>query len=98
MPRERLSMRKIREVLRLRLQCGLSKRQIAASCSVGLGTVYEYVRRARDAGLSWPLPEGLDDAALERLLFLPPRPASTTRPLPEWQRVGRELRRKGVTL
>lgn len=91
-------MRKVREVLRLRLQCGLSKRQIAASCQIGLGTVYEYVRRARDAGLCWPLPEGLDDAELERLLFPPPKPASAARPLPDWPRVGRELRRKGVTL
>jgi len=91
-------MRKIREVLRLRLQCGLSRRQIAASCGIGLGTVYEYVRRARDAGLAWPLPEALDDAALERRLFPAPKPASAARPLPEWPTLGRELRRKGVTL
>ncbi len=91
-------MRKVREVLRLRLQCALSKRQIAASCGIGLGTVYEYVRRARDAGLGWPLPAGLDDTELERLLFPPPKPASAARPLPEWPTIGRELRRKGVTL
>lgn len=92
-------MRKIREVLRLRLQCGLSKRQIAASCQVGLGTVYEYVRRARDAGLSWPLPEDLGDEELERRLFPPPpKIAADQRPLPDWPTIGRELRRKGVTL
>jgi transposase len=92
-------MRKIREVLRLRLQCGLSKRQIAASCQIGLGTVYEYVCRARDAGLCWPLPEGLDDKELECRLFPPPpKVAPGARPLPEWPAVGRELRRKGVTL
>jgi transposase len=92
-------MRKVREVLRLRLQCGLSKRQIAASCSIGLGTVYEYVRRARDAGVSWPLPEGLGDEELERLLFPPPpKVAPDARPLPDWPTLGRELRRKGVTL
>ena len=99
MPRERLSMRKIREVLRLRLQCGLSQRETATSCKIGLGTVYEYVRRARDAGLTWPLPEQLTDEALERLLFPPPpRIASNQRPLPDWETVGKELRRKGVTL
>lgn len=91
-------MRKIREVLRLRLQCGLSKREIAASCQIGLGTVYEYVRRARDAGLTWPLPEGLDDAELECRLFPPPKPAAAARPLPDWPSLGHELRRKGVTL
>jgi transposase len=91
-------MRKIREVLRLRLQCGLSKREIAASCKIGLGTVYEYVRRARDAGLSWPLPEEFDDTELERRLFPPPPKGVGPRPLPDWPTLGRELRRKGVTL
>jgi hypothetical protein len=90
-------MRKIREFLRL--QCGLSQRETAQSCKIGLGTVYEYVRRARDAGLAWPLPEQLTDEALERLLFPPPpRIASNQRPLPDWETVGKELRRKGVTL
>lgn len=99
MPRERLSMRKIREVLRLRLQCGLTERQIAQSCKIGLGTVYEYARRARDAGFSWPLPAELTDEELDRRLF-PPPPAipSDQRPLPDWPAVGRELRKKGVTL
>lgn len=91
-------MRKIREVLRLRLLCGLSKREIAASCHIGLGTVYEYVRRARDAGLTWPLPAELADPELERLLFPPPKAASAARPLPDWPTLGQELRRKGVTL
>jgi transposase len=92
-------MRKIREVLRLRLQCGLSQRETATSCKIGLGTVYEYVRRARDAGLTWPLPEQLTDEALDRLLFPPPPEiASDQRPLPDWPTIGRELRRKGVTL
>lgn len=99
MPRERLSMRKIREVLRLQLQCGLTKRQIATSCKIGLGTVYEYLRRARDAGLSWPLPEELTDEELERRLFPPPPDIpSDQRPLPDWPTVGQELRKKGVTL
>jgi transposase len=92
-------MRKIREVLRLRLQCGLTQRQVAQSCKVGLGTVYEYTRRARDAGLSWPLPEGLTDEELDRRLF-PPPPAipSDQRPQPDWPALSRELAKKGVTL
>lgn len=99
MPRERLSMRKIREVLRLRLQCGLTQRETAESCKIGLGTVYEYVRRARHAGLTWPLPETLSDEELDRLLFPPPlQIAPEERPLPDWPAIGKELRRKGVTL
>lgn len=99
MPQERLSMRKIREVLRLRWEQGLSHRQIVASCHLGQGTVGEYLRRASAAGLTWPLPEELTDAELERRLFPPPAsiPAAE-RPLPDWPAVHRELRKKGVTL
>lgn len=99
MPRERLSMRKIREVLRLRWEQGLSHRQIVTSCQLGQGTVGEYLRRAKAAGLCWPLPETLTDAELERQLFPPPETIPTDeRPLPDWGYVHRELRRKGVTL
>ncbi|MGY3411020.1 hypothetical protein ACVWZV_007133 [Bradyrhizobium sp. GM5.1] len=59
MPTERLSMRRIREVLRLRHQ-GLTERVIARTLGVSNGVVHGYVRRARLAGLTWPLPEGLD--------------------------------------
>ena len=56
MPAKRLSMRKIREVLRLKWAAGMSNRRIAASCGVSRPTVSEYLRRAEAAGLSWPLP------------------------------------------
>ncbi len=100
MPRERLSMRKIKEVLRLRFEHGQSHRAIATSCGVGITTVREYLMRAKAAGLSWPLPESMDDGALEALLFPPPpRPGEVDRALPVWPEVHRELRRqKGVTL
>lgn len=99
MPRERLSMRNIREVLRLRWEHGLSHRQIVASCKIGQGTVVEYLRRAAGAGLTWPLPEGLTDTELEGKLFPPAAViAAAERPLPDWADVHRELRKKGVTL
>ncbi len=99
MPQERLSMRTIREVLRLRWEQGLSHRQIVTSCHLGQGTVGEYLRRAKAAGLCWPLPDALTDAELERRLFPPPENIPTNeRPLPDWAEVHRELRRKGVTL
>ena len=81
MPRPRSAMRKIREVLRLSLAEGLSPRQVSASLGVPRITVRRFVERAKLAGLSWPLPEGMDDQALEQRLFGPPPPPSVTRPL-----------------
>jgi transposase len=99
MPTERLSMRKIRDVLRMKFGNGLSERAIARSLSLSAGGVNGYLQRARVAGLSWPLPEGLDDTALERLLFPPASPvAASARPVPNWAGVEKELRRRGVTL
>jgi transposase len=99
MPAERLSMRKIREVLRLSWGGKLSGRDVARGCGLGRTTVREYLARALRAGLSWPLPENLTDADLERLLFAPLVSAShEARPLPDWKAIHEELRRKGVTL
>src|SRR5271170_2641377 len=99
MPGERVSMRKIREVLRLRLGQGLPQRAVAQSLRLSQGAVHGYIGRARRAGLGWPLPEGLDDVQLEALLF--PRPSSVAaeqRPVPDWAMVHRELRRPNMTL
>ena len=93
-----LSMRKVREVLRLHYAAGLSTRAIARSLKVSPATVGKYIRRAEVQGLSWPLPEPLDDAALERRLFPAPVLSATQRPLPEWSEVHRELRQPDVTL
>jgi transposase len=61
--------------------------------------VGEYIRRARYADLSWPLPETLSDEALERQLFPPPRNVpSDRRPEPDWASIHMELRKPGVTL
>jgi transposase len=98
MPTERLSMRKTREVLRLKFACGLSKRRIAAAAGIGVTTAGDYVARARRAGLSWPLPADLSDEALERRLFPPPAGRCDTRPEPDWVAIHRELRRPDVTL
>ena len=99
MPAKRLSMRKIKDVLRLCWGQGLSKRKAARSCGVSRPAVDEYLRRAEAAGLCWPLPAGLDDGALERLLF-PPPPAlpAGERGVPDWSHIHQELKRKGVTL
>lgn len=96
MAQARLSMRKIREVLRLKVAAGLSVRQIALSIGTARSTVRECLQRAQTAGLSWPLPEALDDAQLEAQLYPPPQSARTIA-LPDFAQVHRELSRPGVT-
>lgn len=98
-------MRKIREVLRLKFELGLSERQIATSCRMGKTTVGEYLHRARNAELGWPLPEGMDDPALDALLFPEPEvdpnmaAGGHKHPLPDWEYIQQELgRNKGMTL
>jgi transposase len=99
MPGERLSMRKIRELLRLRWEQQLPQRVIANSLRLSQASVSDYLSRARRAGLTWPLPDGLDDAGLDALLFPPlPDVPSDQRPVPDWPAVHRDLRRPNVTL
>ncbi len=98
MPRPHISMRKIRDVLRLSLGEGLSLRDVAASLQIPFTTVGDHVRRAKAAGLSWPLPEGLDDDALEALLFRAAARPTDSRPMPDWAKVHKELRHPHVTL
>jgi hypothetical protein len=78
MAAERLSMRKIGEVLRLRA-LGQNPGSIARSLDIGESTVRRYLRRADDAGLEWPPEPELGDAALEARLFPPPPAAGTVR-------------------
>jgi transposase len=99
MSQERLSMRKISEALRLKWACGLSKRAIGRSCQISHSTVSEYLKRAEAAGLKWPLPVGLGEDSLYRLLFpemVAGRPA--VRVLLDWEEVHRELKKRNVTL
>lgn len=62
-------MRKIRDILRQKLDLGCSNRAIAASCKVSMTTVGECLRRAEKSGLSWPLPDDYDDDKLEATLY-----------------------------
>ena len=97
MPARRLLMRKIREVLQLRHEQGLSHQAVARACDVGVGTVNRYLRRAAECGLGWPLPADLDDGTLEARLF--PRAAPVRdRVRPDCAHIHRELKRDGVTL
>jgi transposase len=99
MTNRRLSMRKIKEVLRLNWENNLSARQIARSCDIARSTVQDYLNRAQIAGLTWPLPEELDDTALEHLLYPPACCVSAgKKPLPLMEDIHRDLKKKGVTL
>ena len=95
MAQKRLPVRKIREVLRLQA-AGVSEREIAAATGCVRSTVQLCLKRAAAAGIGWPLPDGLDDAALQARLYLQ-APAVGSRPTPDFAELHRELSRKGVT-
>ena len=99
MAAERLSMRTIREILRLKWEKHLPNKQIAASCNIARSTVRDYLFRASEAGLSWPLPSDLDDNVLEQMIF-PAGPVSLAgkRGMPSPEYIRKELTRKSVTL
>jgi len=99
MAKRRLSMKNIKEVLRLKFDKNLSNREIAKSCSTAHSTIGEYIFKAQKAGLSWPLPCDLDDSAIENLLFQPPqKPNGSQRKIPSMDYLYHELKRKSVTL
>ena len=97
MPAARLSMGRIREILRLKHERGLSHRAIAQACAIGVGTVSLYLQRTAQQGLGWPLPAELDDAALEARLY-PRATALRNRVRPDCAHIHRELKHNGVTL
>ena len=92
MAAKRLSMRKVREILRLRYERGYPHRTIARAVHVGAATVSEYLAKAAVKGLGWPLPEEFNDAKLEEVLF-PRAPASSEREVPDFAAVHEELQR-----
>ena len=91
-------MRKIEEVLRLHHAGRRSNREIAQAVRVSPTTVADYLRRARQAGLTWPLADSLTERAVEAALFPPAAASRVQRPEPDWAAVHRQLGRSGVTL
>ena len=77
-------MRKIKQVLRLKFEVGLGLRQIARSCSIGLGTAHEYLQRAEAAKITWPLGLEWDDDRLEAALFGGPPRSRPTVSMPDF--------------
>ena len=101
MPAERVSMRRVREILRLKFECGASDRSIAVAVGVARSTVQLCLARVATAGLSWPLPATLTEQGLEAMLFASvggSKPGIRHKAEPDWAAVHHELRRPGVTL
>ena len=93
----RLSMRKIKEILRLHYSCKLSNRQIGISCKVSKTTVNDYLARTKAIGVTWPIPENLTDQDLEELLYPKSKKAVSKHEMPNWELLSKELQKKGVT-
>lgn len=93
-------MRQVREVVRLKFVGGLPTREIARRIVAAPSTVRETIRRFQAAGLSWPLPEAMTDAALEAKLFADAgtKQGHRRQVEPDWASIHRELKRKHVTL
>ena len=100
MPAERVAMRHVREIVRLRFGSGIAGREIARRLGIAPSTIRETLKRFAAAGLSWPLSEAMTEEELEAQLY----GASGTRAgqrryaEPDWAGIHRELKRKHVTL
>jgi transposase len=97
MARKELTMRKIKEILRLKNELGLSDRQVGRSLNISHSTVREYQKRAERTGISWPQAEEMGEDKLRSKLFPKKGQSGSKRPQPDWQWVEKELHRPGVT-
>ncbi len=83
MAQRKLTMRKIKEILRLKWVLRLSDRQVGASLKIAHSTVGEYIKRAQRAGLDWPQVEKIEEAELRGKLFPPKEPHHKQRSQPD---------------
>ena len=97
MPGKRIEMRRIREIMRLHAE-GMSHRSIGLVVGVSPATVGDLLGRVLAAGITWPLPAGLDDGQLEARLYPADPSARGALVTPDWSYIHRELRRKHMTL
>jgi len=91
-------MRQVFEAFRLAYDQGRSQREIARALGLSQSTVNEYLRRFRAAGLVWPLPPEVDEAAVDARLFATDAVPTGGRAVPDRSTIHAELQRKGVTL
>ncbi len=100
MPTQRLSMRRIKQLLTMRFGAGASTREIARELGVAPSTVREYLGRAAAAGIGWPLAADVTDESLMARLFVNAGVRAGVRyhAEPDWSALVRELKRPGVNL
>ena len=99
MAKDRLSMRKFKEVLRLKFENDLTNRKIAKSCGISHVTVGKYLEMAKKAEIRWPLPDDFDEAQLEHRLYEKQTAAASDKPvMPPMDYLFKELKKKHVTL
>lgn len=92
------SMRTVREILRLHFEHHLSRRAIAHACAVSPTTVGDFLRRAQGSGLGWEALSALDDSSLKTLLKPDGSAPASRKPLPDFEYLRTEKKKKGVTL
>jgi transposase len=97
MPTERLSMRKIKEILRLKFEAKLTNRQIGRSVNLSPGTVCRYLQEVSSKGITWPLEKEIDDAELEEIIFGSAKKIPGKLIMPDWLPIHKELQKKGIT-
>ena len=88
-------MTKYREILRL-LSLELSQRDIATSLGVSRNTVTKVRDRAKELSLTWPLDESLTDAELEQRMFPKDLSPKSTKRMPDFDYIRKELLKNGV--
>ena len=100
MPAERVAMRDVRVIIRLKFLSSLTTSEIARRLGLARSTVRETLSRFESSDLIWPLPEGLSDEGLEAALYANRRSKRGHRrhAEPDWPAVHREMKRKHVTL
>jgi len=94
----RVSMDKLREILRLKYECGLSNRQAGASCGISRQTVSNYWAQAQQAGIDWERDKQLSDTELEQRLYGNGLAVQPAKELPDFQYLFQELKRPHVTM
>lgn len=97
MPTERVSMRKIKEILRLKFEAKLTNRQIGRSLNLSPGTVCRYLQEAAAKRITWPLENDVDESSLDEIIFGSAKKKTARLVAPDWFAVHTELQKKGVT-
>ena len=98
MTKRRISMRKIKEVLRLIKDCKVSQAQTAQICKISRASIQEYLMRFKASGLNWPLSETINEIELENRLFPRDKRQGVKRPEPDYNYLIQEIRRQNVTM